>query len=421
MTVVVVGAGWAGCAAALAAVKVGTRVLLFERTDALLGTGQVGGIMRNNGRFTAAEEMTFMGAGELFELTDRLARHRDVEFPGHKHASLYDVTRIEPELRKLLLSAGVEIYLRSRVTGVRMSGRRIQAVAFEGKTEVGGDVFVDATGSSGSQGNCSKYGNGCAMCVLRCPSFGPRVSLAAKAGAEEVVALTEGGQMGAMSGACKLLKESLAPEVRNQLEAKGVVVIPVPPELRKAEGLSIKCCQQYNLPEFEENIVLLDTGHAKLMSPYYPLEMLRQIPGFENALYRDPYAGGLGNSVRFLAVAERDIQLKVVGVENLYCGGEKAGILVGHTEAIVTGTLAGFNAARHAVGQKPRSIPTSTAVGDLIAYSGAQLMFEEGLKKKITFSGSAYFARMKELGFYTTDRDEIAERVTRAGMRSVFK
>jgi hypothetical protein len=48
----------------------GAEVLLIERTDMLLGTGLVGGIMRNNGRFTAAEEMVAMSGGELFQLTD---------------------------------------------------------------------------------------------------------------------------------------------------------------------------------------------------------------------------------------------------------------------------------------------------------------------------------------------------------------
>ena len=56
----------------------------------LLGSGLVGGIIRNNGRFTATEEMLAMGGGELFELTDSLARHQDIDFPGHSHVSLYD-------------------------------------------------------------------------------------------------------------------------------------------------------------------------------------------------------------------------------------------------------------------------------------------------------------------------------------------
>jgi glycine/D-amino acid oxidase-like deaminating enzyme len=57
MKVVVVGGGWSGCGAALSAAKQGAEVVLIERTDMLLGTGLVGGIMRNNGRFTAAEEL----------------------------------------------------------------------------------------------------------------------------------------------------------------------------------------------------------------------------------------------------------------------------------------------------------------------------------------------------------------------------
>ena len=52
--IVVVGGGWARCAAALAANKAGAEIILLERTDCLLGTGLVGGIMRKNGRFTAA-------------------------------------------------------------------------------------------------------------------------------------------------------------------------------------------------------------------------------------------------------------------------------------------------------------------------------------------------------------------------------
>ncbi len=62
------------------------------------------------------------------------------------------------------------------------------------------------------------------------------------------------------------------------------------------------------------------------MTPFFPLETLRKIPGFENARYEDPYAGGLGNSIRYLGMAPRDDALKVIGVENLFCAGEKAGL-----------------------------------------------------------------------------------------------
>lgn len=50
MKVVVVGGGWSGCAAAITAKKAGADVHIYEKTDLLLGLGNVGGIMRNKDR-----------------------------------------------------------------------------------------------------------------------------------------------------------------------------------------------------------------------------------------------------------------------------------------------------------------------------------------------------------------------------------
>ncbi|GAW92278.1 FAD-dependent oxidoreductase [Calderihabitans maritimus] len=419
--VVVVGGGWAGSGAALAAAQAGAEVVLLERTDMLLGTGLVGGIMRNNGRFTATEEAIAMGGGKIFQAVDGVARHKNIEFPGHKHATLYDVAKIEPQIRRLLREEGIEIRLKSRVTDVKMVGPGvIGAVVTEDGEEIEGDVFVEATGTAGPMGNCKKYGNGCAMCILRCPTFGPRVSIAAKAGVKEFMGQKADGSIGAMSGSCKLHKESLSKEIVDKLDRDGVVVVPIPGHLRKEGALEMKACQQYALKEFAENIVLLDTGHAKLMTPFYPLDMLRQIPGFEEARYEDPYAGGIGNSMRYLAISPRDNCLKVEGMENLFCAGEKAGLLVGHTEAIVTGLLAGHNAVRKTRGQELLEIPTSLAIGDAIAYVNEQMKTEEGRRKKYTFSGSVYFERMKEKGLYTTDVEDIRMRVEAAGLTNVF-
>lgn len=360
--VVVVGGGWAGSAAAITAAKAGAEVTLLERTDMLLGTGLVGGIMRNNGRFVATEESIAMGAYELFDAVDETARHKNLDFPGHKHATLYDVAKIEPAVRRKLAAAGVEVHTQARFKDVEMDGKKIVAVITEDGRKFTGDVFVDTTGTAGPQGNCSKYGNGCAMCAYRCPTFGPRVSLAGKAGAPEFMGKKADGSYGAMSGSCKLHKESLSEEICNELNTKGVAVIPIPEHLRKSGVLAKKACQQYALPEFEQNVILLDTGHAKLMTPYYPLDTLRQIPGFENARFEDPYAGGIGNSMRYMAVSYRDNHLKVEGVDNLFCGGEKAGLLVGHTEAIVTGSLAGRNAVLFTCGKELLEIPDRKSV-----------------------------------------------------------
>jgi hypothetical protein len=422
MKVVIAGGGWSGCAAALAASKQGVRVILLERTDMLLGTGLVGGIMRNNGRYTATEELKAMGGGELFDLTDENSLHRDIEFPGHHHASLYNVARMEPMVKKLLLAKGVEVVCQARVTDVEMNGNRIAAVSGKEGDEAfrfEGDVFIDTTGTAGPPANCNKYGNGCVMCILRCHSFGGRVSLAAKAGVKEMMA-RRGESFGAMSGACKLLKESLAPEALAVLNKAGVLVVALP-ESRILKGkLALKCCQQYALPEFEQNIVLLDTGHAKLMTPFFPLDALREIPGFENARYEDPYAGGLGNSIRYIGMAPRDESLKVDGVENLFCAGEKAGPLVGHTEAVCTGTLAGYNAVKYGKKEKPLVLPDSLAIGDAIGYVREQMRTEEGLSLKYTFSGSVFFDRMKARSLYSTETGKIQDWVGKAGLAGVF-
>lgn len=424
--VVIAGGGWAGCAAALAARNAGCDVELFERADMLLGTGLVGGIMRNNGRFTATEEMIAMGGGALFEICDDNARHKNIEFPGHKHASLYDVSTIEPAVRRALLQAGVRIHLMTRIiNAVVEDDKMVKVIAsvlhHDGEMEVYGDSFVDASGTAGPQGNCMKYGNGCAMCVYRCPTFGPRLSIAAKAGIKEMIGEKPDGTLGAMSGSCKLHKDSLDPEVKEELEKNGVCVIAVPPHLQKdLKSLEQKACQQYALKEFTENIILLDTGHAKLMTAYYPLDLLRQIPGCANARFEDPYAGGIGNSMRYFGMLPRNNALKVTGLKNVFCAGEKAGLLVGHTEAIVTGTLAGHNAARIALGLKSIEISPELACGDAIAYVNEQMQTKAGLAKKYTFSGSVYFESMKKRKLYTTSIEEIREKVTQTNMKGIF-
>lgn len=420
--VVVVGGGWSGCSAALAAKKAGAdEVIVLERTDDLLGSGLVGGIMRNNGRYTAAEEMIALGAGELFQVCDAHSRHRDFEFPGHKHASLYDVNTISWGVREELLKHDIEIWLISRVTEITRTNGDIDAVALEGGTRLEGDVFIDATGTSGAQSFCTDNGNGCVMCIVRCPTFGPRVSITGLAGVEESVGRKADGSIGAMSGSCKLNKDTMAPELKKELDEKGLVIVPLPEQLVNMKKLDTKACQQYATAAFAENVIVLDTGQAKLMTSYMPLHELRQVPGFERVRYEDPYSGTVGNSMRYAALSPRDNQMRVVGGPgNLFCCGEKAGLLVGHTEAMVTGSLAGHNAMRHLAGEDLLELPSSLAVGDAVAHVRESMETPDGMKKKYTFSGSVYFARMQELGLYTTDHSEIEARVDKAGMTNVF-
>lgn len=418
--VVIIGGGWAGCAASITARKAGAEVTLVEKTDMLLGLGNVGGIMRNNGRYTAAEENIFLGANELFEITDRLSRHTNIDFPGHKHASLYDVTKVEPEVRRLLKNMGVNIQLMKRAVDVVMKNNKIAGIIFQDDTIIYGDVFIETTGSTGPMGNCLKYGNGCSMCILRCPTFGPRISISQKSGVKDIIGKKSDGSFGAFSGSCKLNKDSLSSEIRKELNENGVVILPVPKEDIKMEKLELKVCQQYALREYAENIVLLDTGHAKLMTSFYPLEKLRKIKGLENARFEDPYSGGIGNSVRYLSMAPRNNAMKVKKIDNLFCAGEKSGLFVGHTEAISTGSLAGHNAVRSLVGKKLLELPRDIAIGDLIATANEEIESDEGLKKRFTFAGSYYFDKMKNNRLYSVNDDKIKERIENLNLFEIY-
>ncbi|MHC1682644.1 MAG: FAD-dependent oxidoreductase [Clostridiaceae bacterium] len=420
MKTIVIGGGWAGCQAAIVAKKLGSEVELFERTDMLLGLGNVGGIMRNNGRFTAAEELKALGAYELLDICDSCSRHKDIAFPGHEHAWLYDVNKIEPLVRQKLQELGIKLNFVARATDIVKTDNKIEGVVFADGSVVKGDVFIEATGSTGPMGNCLRYGNGCVMCVLRCPTFGPRISLSARAGVEDLQGMRADDVFGAMSGSCKLNKSTLSADIVKELDEKGVKIVKIPTEDINMDKLNNKVCQQYALKEFAENIILLDTGNAKLMTTHYPLEKLRKIPGFENAKYADPYAGGMGNSVRYLAVSQRSDDMRVKGIDNLFCAGEKSGLFVGHTEAMATGALAGYNSVRYALGMPLLILPRNTVIGDIIAYANYKMETKEGRKNRYTFAGAEYFKRMKENNMYSLDKDEIVNRIKRDNLYNIF-
>jgi len=421
LKVIIIGGGWSGCSAAITAKKAGAEVVIYEKTDMLLGLGNAGGIMRNNGRYTAAEELIALGAGDLIHVTDGNSRHKNVDFPAHKNAWLYDVNMIEPAVVKCLKAMDIELNMITRVVDVEKEGNKIKGIYLSDGKYVEADVFIETTGSTGPMGNCLKYGNGCSMCVLRCPAFGPRVSISYRAGIEDLKGEREEDVYGAFSGSCKLAKSSLSDDVMKKLNETGVVVLKVPEEDVNLDKLKVKVCQQYAIKEFAENMILLDTGDAKLMTSYYPLDKLRKIQGLENAKYIDPIAGGKGNSIRYLSVAPRTDSMKVVGLDNMFCAGEKSGLFVGHTEAMITGALAGHNAIRNCLGMPLLILPRSLAVGDIIAYANEKMKSKEGRRNRYTFAGAEYFKRMQELGLYTMNIDEIKRKVEKLNLTDIFK
>ncbi len=418
---VVIGGGWSGVAAAIRGAKCGGDVVICEKTDMLLGLGNVGGIMRNNGRFTAAEENIALGAGELFDITDKFATHKDVDFPGHEHASFYDVALVEPEVRRLVKRLGIQIKFMTRIVDVKIEDEsKLSAVVTADGEEIKGDVFVETTGSTGPMGNCMRYGNGCSMCILRCPAFGPRVSITEKAGQKDISACKADGTRGAFSGSCKLDKRTLSKKIQKKLDKEGVVVVPLPERFINRDKLARKVCRQYALDPYAENLILIDTGYAKLMTSYFNLEDLRQVEGFENVRFADPYAGGKGNSVRYMSVGLRDEYMKARNIDNLFLGGEKSGFFVGHTEAISTGSLAGYNASMFADGKPKLILPETLAIGELLKFANDVLEEENCLDRRFTFAGGEFFDRMKEKALYSTDVKQIKKRVEAEGLADIY-
>ncbi|MGL5379688.1 FAD-dependent oxidoreductase, partial [Clostridium sp.] len=144
------------------------------------------------------------------------------------------------------------------------------------------------------------------------------------------------------------------------------------------------------------------------------------IKGLENAKYIDPLSGGNGNSIRYIAASPRDNNMKVTGLDNLFCAGEKSGFFVGHTEAIATGTLAGYNAVKFALQQDLFELPRTLAIGDIIAYANERLNTKGGKGVRHTFSGGEYFDIMISKNLYTTNNDEIEKRVIDSNLKNFF-
>lgn len=418
--VIVIGGGWSGCAASIAAKKAGADVTLIERTDMLLGLGNVGGVFRNNGRYTAAEECILLGGRELFEIMDNQARHTNINFPGHKHASIYDVNFIESSVRRELEELGINIIFENRAVNINKKEKVIKYVILENGKKLYGDCFIDATGSTGPMINCVKNGNGCVMCILRCPTFKGRVSITSKCGVKEINGRRDDGSYGSFSGSIKLSKETLSLEIQNKLNSEGVAIVPLPKEEINEEKLKIKVCKQYALEDFVVNLILLDTGHAKLMAPYYPLEKLRKIKGFENVKYEDPYSAGRGNSIRHFQIAYRDNFMKAVEMDNLFVAGEKSGFYVGHTEAVVTGYLAGHNSVRKIANKELLQLPRSLAIGDFISYSNEMMHKPDGDKLKFTFAGSTFFKRMVDNKLYSIDRVYLHRKIQKHNLLNIY-
>ncbi len=417
--VVVVGGGFAGCAAAVAAAKAGASVQVLERTDMLAGAGLRAGRMNYNGKYVAAEEGKAMGFGEIFEALESIVLHR-ANIVDEENVYVYDVCKVDKAMRQALQKAGVRLRLVARVTNVEKNDGHLTAVKIGTREKVAGDVFLDCTGSFGGIDICTKYGKGCVMCVHRCPVFGNRVSIATKAGAREIPHTRPDGTPGRLSPSITVFKGSLSPELQQRIEKEGAFSIRLPQEMIDYSK------ETKNFPGIRgkhqiEHLNLVNTGPVVKLPAigYFNLEDWRKIPGFENVLIEHPMGGAVFNFVNHTATSPRDNTMQTRGFANLFEGGEKSGD-GGIAECIATGALAGYNAVRAALGKELITLPRSTALGDFIATVGEAIDTPNGLSTGHSMGHLEGFERIKKLGLYDREPGPIRKRIEKEGLKDLL-
>ena len=75
---------------------------------------------------------------------------------------------------------------------------------------------------------------------------------------------------------------------------------------------------------------------------------------------------------------------------------------------------------RYAEKEELLILPDSLAVGNIISYSHRQFVDEKIYNERYTFAGGVFFNRMKELGLYSMDVDDITQRVDLVKLKGVF-
>lgn len=130
--VLVVGGGPAGFGAALAAGRLGKKVLLLEQS------GAVGGVATNG----IMSHWTGNHYGGIYE--ELITRARDCEVP-----QIINPEKLKLLMLEMLMEAGVTVQLHTFVSGVILEGEQVRGVVTEsksGRQAVYGQILIDSTG-----------------------------------------------------------------------------------------------------------------------------------------------------------------------------------------------------------------------------------------------------------------------------------
>lgn len=355
-----------------------------------------------------------MGGGDNYGVWESLEMDRKSDFGVPDGNITWDVTKIEDASQRAMAEAGVKVMLRARAVDVVMTGSKVEAVVLADGTKITGDAFVDATGSCGSIEMCQQYGQGCGLCVLKCPMYGDRVSITAKAGVPDVP-----GQPGYIHSNLIDL-QSLSPQLRRQVEetSGGYCYLPVPEELYRVD-----MTEDWPRPEtafmtrwHHEEIEIINVHFAKTHL-VMPLKYIHRIPGFEDAWMITPQVS-TGEPISSKQPAPHDNTLLVKGLDNIFAGGLRAGAYSSGQPAMFTGELAGHNAARKSLGRELLELPLTTIQGFFIAKvnkSKTPTEWPPHQKPDVVFEQNGFTVRR------VTDYQRIKESIVDAGLVDVYQ
>lgn len=152
--VVVLGAGCAGCTAAIAAARAGADTLLVERYGFLGGTSTM--VLDSfYGFYIPGNDARRVVGGIPWEIVERLRRYGMViERPssyGAGQAVTYDPPTLQVVWEQTALEAGVRLRLHTFCVDVRKEGECVTGLLVAGKSGLGwiaGKVFIDASGDA---------------------------------------------------------------------------------------------------------------------------------------------------------------------------------------------------------------------------------------------------------------------------------
>ena len=147
--IVVVGGGFAGSAAVIAAGRNGCSVLLVERGNSLGGAasnGLVNPFMPNRTRLGDDTEATELSQGLFVEIVERLK-----EMDAIRKSRIFHEEYLKLILNRMALEANVNLLYHSHLIDVNKNDGRIDSIIVankSGRMEIFADYFVDATGDA---------------------------------------------------------------------------------------------------------------------------------------------------------------------------------------------------------------------------------------------------------------------------------